>query len=61
LAYYATCDNIRRLRPLLRTFVEVAVAGAAVADMEAAVEAAFAAIGTVHRLMSCEPAQPWRF
>jgi len=47
-----TCDNIRRLRPLLGTFVEVAVAGAAVADMEAAVEAAFAAIGTVHRLMS---------
>ena len=46
------CDNIRRLRPLLGTFVEVAVAGAAVADMEAAVEAAFAAIGTVHRLMS---------
>ena len=47
-----TCDNIRRLRPLLGTFVEVAVAGAAVADMAAAVEAAFAAIGTVHRLMS---------
>jgi len=37
---------------LLGTFVEVAVAGAAVVDMEAAVEAAFAAIGTVHRLMS---------
>ncbi|MGH6848642.1 MAG: FAD:protein FMN transferase [Methylocella sp.] len=48
----ATCDNIRRLRPLLGTFVEVAVAGAAVADMAAAVEAAFAAIGTVHCLMS---------
>jgi FAD:protein FMN transferase len=48
----ATCDNIRRFRPLLGTFVEVAVAGAAVADMAAAVEAAFAAIGTVHRLMS---------
>ena len=47
-----TCDNIRRLRPLLGTFVEVAVAGAAVADMEAAVEAAYAAIRTVHRLMS---------
>jgi FAD:protein FMN transferase len=47
-----TCDNIRRLRPLLGTFVEVAVAGAALADMAAAVEAAFAAIGTVHRLMS---------
>jgi thiamine biosynthesis lipoprotein len=48
----ATCDNIRRLRPLLGTFVEVAVAGAAFADMEAAIESAFAAIGTVHRLMS---------
>jgi thiamine biosynthesis lipoprotein len=47
-----TCDNIRRLRPLLGTFVEVAVTGAGAADMEAAVEAAFAAIGTVHRLMS---------
>jgi FAD:protein FMN transferase len=46
------CDNIRRLRPLLGTFVEVAVAGAAVADMAAAVQSAFAAIGTVHRLMS---------
>jgi thiamine biosynthesis lipoprotein len=40
------------LRPLLGTFVEVAVTGASAADMEAAVEAAFAAIGTVHRLMS---------
>jgi FAD:protein FMN transferase len=48
----ATFDNIRRLRPLLGTFVEVAAAGAGAADMEAAVEAAFAAIGTIHRLMS---------
>lgn len=48
----ATCDNIRRLRPLLGTFVEVAAAGTDAPDMEAAVEAAFAAIGTVHRLMS---------
>ncbi len=47
-----TCDNIRRLRPLLGTFVEVGAAGADAADMAAAVEAAFAAIGTVHRLMS---------
>jgi thiamine biosynthesis lipoprotein len=37
---------------LLGTFVEVAVSGAALADMAAAVEAAFAAIGTIHRLMS---------
>lgn len=48
----ATCDSIRRLRPLLGTFVEVAAAGAGAADMETALEAAFAAIGTVHRLMS---------
>jgi thiamine biosynthesis lipoprotein len=48
----ATCDNIRRLRPLLGTFVEAAAAGASKPDMEAAVEAAFVAIGTVHRLMS---------
>jgi FAD:protein FMN transferase len=47
-----TCDNIRRLRPLLGTFVEVAAAGGGAPDMEAAVEAVFAAIGTVHRLMS---------
>jgi hypothetical protein len=39
-----TCDNIRRLRPLLGTFVEVAVAGAAGADMAAAVEAASARV-----------------
>ncbi|HXN89046.1 MAG TPA: FAD:protein FMN transferase [Methylocella sp.] len=37
---------------MLGTFVEIAGAGAAVADMAAAVDAAFAAIGTVHRLMS---------
>jgi thiamine biosynthesis lipoprotein len=48
----ATFDSFRRLRPLLGTFVEVAAAGAGAADMEAAAEAAFAAIGTVHRLMS---------
>jgi FAD:protein FMN transferase len=48
----ATCDNVRRLRPLLGTFVEIAATGADVADMVAAVEAAFVAIGTVHRLMS---------
>jgi thiamine biosynthesis lipoprotein len=43
---------MRRARPLLGTFVEIAVAGAPPAEMEAAVEAAFAAIATVHRLMS---------
>ncbi|QBR70309.1 FAD:protein FMN transferase [Beijerinckiaceae bacterium] len=48
----ATCDNLRRLRPLLGTFVEVAVADSDAEAMEAAVEAAFVAIDTVHRLMS---------
>jgi thiamine biosynthesis lipoprotein ApbE len=44
--------SIRRARPLLGTFVEIAVAGAAISAMEAAVEAAFAAVATVHWLMS---------
>jgi FAD:protein FMN transferase len=48
----ATCDNLRRLRPLLGTFVEVGADGAEALAMEAAVEAAFAAVETVHRLMS---------
>ena len=43
---------MRRARPLLGTFVEIAVAGAPPAEMEAAVEAAFTAVATVHRLMS---------
>jgi hypothetical protein len=43
---------MRCARPLLGTFVEIAVAGASTAEMEAAVEAAFAAVATVHRLMS---------
>ena len=41
---------MRRAKPLLGTFVEIAVAGAD--DGEAAVEAAFAAVARVHRLMS---------
>ena len=44
--------NIRRARPLLGTFVEIAVASAAPHDAEAAVEAAFRAVAHVHRLMS---------
>jgi hypothetical protein len=40
----ATSDNIRRLRPLLGTFVEVGADGAGAAAMEVTVEAAFAAI-----------------
>lgn len=45
-------DSIRRARPLLGTFVEIEVSGAAVFEMEAAVDAAFQAIVDVHRLMS---------
>jgi FAD:protein FMN transferase len=42
----------RRARPLLGTFVEIAVSGASPEAMEAAVDAAFDAVATVHRLMS---------
>lgn len=48
----ATHLSIRRVRPLLGTFVEVAVAGAPLDAAQAAVEAAFSAVATVHRLMS---------
>ncbi|HEY8005768.1 MAG TPA: FAD:protein FMN transferase [Methylocella sp.] len=48
----ATCDNLHRLRPLLGTFVEIGADGAGTLAMEAAVEAAFMAVETVHRLMS---------
>src|SRR5215831_4299546 len=48
----AARDSLRRARPLLGTFVEIAASGAASADMEDAVEAAFAAVARVHRLMS---------
>lgn len=44
--------SIRRARPLLGTFVEIAVAGDAPDAMEAAVDAAFDAVAMVHRLMS---------
>jgi thiamine biosynthesis lipoprotein len=47
-----TNDAIRRARPLLGTFVEIAVADAPAPAMEAAVEAAFGAVAEVHRLMS---------
>jgi FAD:protein FMN transferase len=43
---------MRRARPLLGTFVEIAVSGASPEAMDAAVEAAFDAVATVHRLMS---------
>ena len=45
-------DKIRRAQPLLGTFVEIEVAGAARSEMDAAVNAAFEAIADVHRLMS---------
>jgi FAD:protein FMN transferase len=48
----AAADNLRRARPLLGTFVEIAVSYATPAAMETAVEEAFAAITRVHRLMS---------
>jgi FAD:protein FMN transferase len=45
--------RLRRARPLLGTFVEIAVSGASgSAEMESAIDAAFEAIATVHRLMS---------
>lgn len=47
-----TRNSIRRARPLLGTFVEIAAADAARPDMESAIEAAFAAVAQVHRLMS---------
>jgi thiamine biosynthesis lipoprotein len=43
---------VRRARPLLGTRVEIAVDGLPVADMHAAVNAAFATIERVHTLMS---------
>ncbi len=48
----ATHVSIRRARPLLGTFVEIAVAGESPDAAEAAVEAAFSAVAAVHRLMS---------
>lgn len=45
-------DDIRRARPWLGTFVEIRVGGLDEADALAAVEAAYAEIAAVHRLMS---------
>jgi thiamine biosynthesis lipoprotein len=44
--------EIRRCRPLLGTFVEVAAFGRKAVDLERAIDAAFASIEKVHRLMS---------
>ncbi len=43
---------MRRARPLLGTFVEIAVSGASPEELDAAADAAFDAVATVHRLMS---------
>jgi FAD:protein FMN transferase len=44
---------VRRARPLLGTFVEIAATAASPTDeTEAAIDAAFDAVETVHRLMS---------
>jgi FAD:protein FMN transferase len=50
-------DRVRRARPLLGTFVEIEVAGAARSRMEAAADAAFEAVARVHRLMSFHEAE----
>lgn len=51
------CDSIRRARPLLGTFVEIAVAGAPPDEMNRAVAAAFAVVVKVHELMSFHEAE----
>jgi FAD:protein FMN transferase len=48
----ATSTNLRRARPLLGTFVEIDADGLEERDAEGAVEAAFAVVAEVHRLMS---------
>jgi FAD:protein FMN transferase len=47
-----TPDSICRAQPLLGTFVEIRSAGAARAATERAIDAAFAVIHKIHRLMS---------
>jgi len=47
-----TCDSVRRARPLLGTFVDIACAGPVREETVSAIEAAFAAVAAVHRLMS---------
>jgi FAD:protein FMN transferase len=49
--------SMRRARPLLGTFVEIGVAGAAPSDADCAIEAAFTAVARVHRLMSFHAAE----
>jgi thiamine biosynthesis lipoprotein len=53
----ATSANIRRARPLLGTFVDIDVDDVDERHAEGAVEAAFAAVAEVHRLMSFHEAE----
>jgi FAD:protein FMN transferase len=68
------CAETSRARPLLGTFVEIVVSGPARASLDRAVDRAFDAVETVHRLMSFQdpaselsrfnrtgapPAHPW--
>ena len=46
------CDSVHRARPLLGTFVEITATGRPAAALHAAIDAAFAAVARVHRLMS---------
>jgi thiamine biosynthesis lipoprotein len=52
-----TSTSLRRARPLLGTFVEIDVADAEERDAEGAIEAAFAVVAEVHRLMSFHEAE----
>src|SRR5262245_39578210 len=45
-------SSARRAQPWLGTFVEIAASGASAASVHAAIDRAFAAVATVHRLMS---------
>jgi FAD:protein FMN transferase len=47
-----TSDSVCRAQPLLGTFVEIRSAGADGAAAERAIDAAFAAVAKIHRLMS---------
>src|SRR5262245_8934787 len=45
-------SSARRAQPWLGTFVEIAATGPSAASVHAAIDDAFAAVATVHRLMS---------
>lgn len=48
----AASNSVRRARPLLGTFVEIEATGPVQAEIIGAIDAAFEAVATVHRLMS---------